>query len=79
MSMQAFHALLVFKPEVTEEQAAQALEPLRDLLELPKETTEFHPIPPRYKESKQITRPFEMRDMLGEHDYYVGPPIIRVP
>lgn len=75
-------ALLVFKRGVTPEQAAAALESIREVLDLPAETTEYtddQRAAGRFRAVRPSRRPFEMRDKVSEFDDDWGGPVWYIP
>lgn len=73
--------VLVFKPEVTKEQAAQALADIAHVLDLPETTTAYEPtgesdlveqLRRGQRSVRPVKRPFQMADKIHEFDDYGG-------
>ena len=74
--------VLVFKPEVTKEQASQALADIAHVLDLPETTTHYEPTGESNLSVEQlrtgrryvslVKRPFQMADKIHEFDDYGG-------
>lgn len=74
--------LLVFKEGTTPDQAAAALEKIREVLDLPAETTEYtqdQAATARFRAVRPTRRPFVMRDKVIEFDDEWGGPVWYIP
>ena len=77
--MKRIGTLLVFKPDVTKEQAVQALEKIKDLLDLPEEKIDYKRGRDHRTPCKRTVRPFKTADALNEYDDEYGGPTFYIP
>ena len=68
--MNRIGALLIFHPDVTDEEATAALEKIKDVLDLPSMT---------YDWDKKKEKPFEMSSQIQEFDDEWGHPAWYIP
>ena len=71
--MKRIGTLVVFKPEVTTEQAAEALKSIADIIELPETTVDYVPVETRqgvlrYTTYQPVERPFEFVDLIRDYE-----------
>ena len=75
--MKRIGTILVFKKEVTAEQAAAALEKIAEVLDLPEETNKLVELPGKMCTYETI--PFEMVHKINVFDDEYGGPVWYIP
>ncbi len=76
--MKRIGTVLVFRQDVTEEQATAILSQIAHMLDLPATTTEY--LPTGKRTVKEHERPFKIEDMIEAYDdEHCGGPIWYIP
>ena len=76
--MERLGTVLVFKRGVSPEEAAAALNLIRGVLDLPKETTHYEECAAR-RRMIPVTEPFKMIDKIHSFDPDMGGPVWYIP
>jgi hypothetical protein len=75
--MKRIGTVLVFKKDVSPEEAAKALEQIREVLDLPEKSFKMEILPGKRCRTHEV--PFTMPDKIEEYDDEYGGPVWYIP